>query len=535
MSAPPDARTVPALVDELAARHGQREALVGGGRRLSYAALREEVRACARGLLALGVAPGDKVALLMGNLPEWIIADFAATAIGAVMVGVNTWATARELEHVLAHSDTRVLITSGDFLKADYLAMLDAMQPRAARLPALREVVLVGPRRHPGCRGWAEVLAAGAAVDDATLDAAMAAVAPTDVAYLLYTSGSTALPKGVLLQHYALIENMWHIGERQHVSERDRVWLAVSMFWSFACENALFNVVTHGGCIVLQEHFDAGEALALIERERCTLFYGTPNMAQALYEHPERATRDLSCLRSGATLGSAEQIMRVVELGAREICNIYGLTETYGNCTVTDAGDPLELRLRSVGRALPGVELRIVDADSGAECAAGEAGEIRVRGYVLTEYFKDPAQTAAAFDAAGYFRTGDIGYLDADGYLYFRGRSKEMVKTGGINVAPVEIEEILLAHPAVKLAFCTGVPDAVRDEIIGAVIVTRPGAEVTAAALVEHCRAALAAYKVPRLLRFVAEHELPLTTTGKLQKNRLAATFFSEHDGRAAS
>ncbi|MGE0484571.1 MAG: AMP-binding protein [Gammaproteobacteria bacterium] len=535
MSVPPVARTVSALIDELATRHGAREALVAGTRRLSYASLRDEVRACARGLLALGVQPGDKVALLMGNVAEWIVADFAATAIGAVMVGVNTWATARELEHVLAHSDTRVLITTGEFLKADYLAMLDAMQPRAERLPALRDIVLVGPRRHPGCRTWAELLAAGAAIDDATLDAATDAVAPTDIAYLLYTSGSTALPKGVLLQHYALIENMWHIGERQRVTEHDRVWLAVSMFWSFACENALFNVITHGGCLVLQESFEAGAALALIERERCTLFYGTPNMAQALHEHPERAARDLACLRGGATLGSAEQIMRVVELGAREICNIYGLTETYGNCTVTDAGDPLELRLRSVGRALPGVELRIVDADSGADCAVGEAGEIRVRGYVLTAYFKDPAQTAAAFDEQGYFRTGDLGYLDADGYLYFRGRSKEMVKTGGINVAPIEVEEILLTHPAVKLAYCTGVPDPVRDEVIGAVIVTRPGAEVSAAALIEHCRAALAAYKVPRLVRFAAEDELPLTTTGKLQKNRLAATFFGRHDGRAAS
>ena len=157
------------------------------------------------------------------------------------------------------------------------------------------------------------------------------------MAYLLYTSGSTSLPKGVQLQHYALIENMWQIGERQKVTEHDRLWLAVSLFWGLGCENALFNVLTHGGCVVLQEHFDAGEALALIERERCTLFYGTPNMAQALHEHPERARRDLSSLRGGATIGTPEQIMRVVELGAREVCNIYGLTETYGNCNVADA------------------------------------------------------------------------------------------------------------------------------------------------------------------------------------------------------
>jgi fatty-acyl-CoA synthase len=258
------------------------------------------------------------------------------------------------------------------------------------------------------------------------------------------------------------------------------------------------------------------------------MFYGTPNMGQALHEHPDRAQRDLSSLRGGATIGTPEQIMRVVELGAREICNIYGLTETYGNCNVTDAADPLEKRLTTVGRPLAGVDQRIVDPETGRVLPHGEVGEVRVKGYVTIGYYKDPARTAASFDEHGYFRTGDLGSVDADGSLHFRGRMKEMVKTGGINVAPIEVEEILMTHPGVQLAFVTGVPDPVRDEVLAAVVVPKPGVTLSESELTAFCRESLAAYKVPKLVRLAAEHELPLTTTGKVQKNRLAATFFAD-------
>jgi fatty-acyl-CoA synthase len=524
----PASRTIPDLIDELALRFPDREALVGSGQRYTYRQLRAEARRIARGLRALGVRRGDKVAILMGNRPEWLIADFAITLLGGVMVGVNTWATARELEYVLGHADTRFLITADRFLKYDYRALLATLQPHRERLPLLERIVGLGDDLPEGWLRYGELASLGESVPEAAIDAAQRAVAPEDVAYLLYTSGSTSLPKGVQLQHYALIENMWQIGERQRVTEHDRLWLAVSLFWGLGCENALFNVLTHAGCVVLQEHFDAGEALALIERERCTLFYGTPNMAQALHEHPDRTRRDLSSLRGGATIGTPEQIMRLVELGAHEICNIYGLTETYGNCNVTDAADPLETRLASVGRPLDGVDQRIVDPETGQVLPRGEVGEIRVKGYVTCGYYKDPVRTAESFDEHGYFRTGDLGVADADGSLHFRGRLKEMVKTGGINVAPVEVEELLMSHPRVHAAFVTGVPDPHRDEVLAAVIVPKPGVTLSEDEVRAFCRKSLAAYKVPRLVRFVAESELPLTTTGKLQKNRLAATFFAE-------
>lgn len=257
------------------------------------------------------------------------------------------------------------------------------------------------------------------------------------------------------------------------------------------------------------------------------MFYGTPNMGQAMAEHPDRPRRDLSSLRGGATIGTPEQMMRVVNLGAKEICNIYGLTETYGNCNVTDAHDPLEKRLTTVGQPLVGVTQRIVDPETGRVLPTGEIGEVRVKGYVTVGYLKEPGLTSAAFDEEGFFKTGDLGFVDSEGHLSFRGRIKEMVKTGGINVAPIEVEEVLMQHPGVHLAFCTGVPDAVRDEVLAAVIVAKPGIQLTEAMLAEHCKAQLAAYKLPRLYRFASEKELPLTTTGKLQKNKLAAVFFS--------
>jgi fatty-acyl-CoA synthase len=525
MAAMPVSRTIPGLLDELAARFPAREALVGEGHRYTYATLRDEVRAFAKGLHALGIRKGDMVAILMGNKPEWIIADLAICSLGAIMVAINTWVTSRELGYVLAHSDARVLIASDHFLKNDYFGMLETLEPLSRSAPRLGPIIHVGARAYRGSIPFEDVYARAHSVPDSDIDCAARAIDPNDIAYLLYTSGSTSTPKGVQLQHYALIENMWHIGERMHVTEQDRLWLAVSLFWGLGCENALFNVLTHGGCVVLQESFEPGEALRLIAAEHCTLFYGTPNMAQALCEHPDRANYDLSSLRSGGTVGSPEQIKRVADLGAQQICNIYGLTETYGNCTVTDAAEPLNIRIASVGRPLPGVELRIVEPATGKVLSPGEVGEIRVKGYVTVGYYNDPEKNRAAFDTNGYFITGDLGLLDAEGRLYFRGRIKEMIKTGGINVAPVEVEETLMAHPAVKLACVTGVPDAERDEIVAALIVCRPGERVDEANLLAHCRRELAAYKVPRLMKFISEAELPLTVTGKLQKNRLADFF----------
>ena len=525
----PRSRTAPDLLDEMAERHPGAEFVVGGGRRLRYREFRAEARRFARGLHALGVRRGDKVAILMGNRPEWLIADFAILALGAVMVSINTWATRRELAWMLDHGDVAALVCVDRFLGQDYTAALREITA-AGRLPKLRRVVQIEPderglRALPGGVSWDCVLRAGDGVPATVLDAAQAAVRPADVACILYTSGSTSTPKGVQLQHYALIENMWHVGERQRLRAGDRLWLAVSLFWGLGCENALFALMTHAGAIVLQERFDAGEAIEIIERERCTVVYATPNMVRAIADHPGGRRERLASLRTGVTIGTPEQVRLLAEgLGAREVCNVYGLTETYGNCTVTEAHDPIEVRAATVGRPLPGVEVAVADPETGRPLPVGEVGEIMVRGYVTCGYYRDEAKNREAFDADGWFRTGDLGCLDDSGRLHFRGRLKEMIKTGGINVAPVEVEEVLTSHPGVEQAYVIGLPDAERDEIVAAVVVPRgdggagAGRGVDPAALRAHCADALAAYKRPHRYRLVAAADLPLTTTGKVRK-----------------
>ena len=248
-------------------------------------------------------------------------------------------------------------------------------------------------------------------------------------------------------------------------------------------------------------------------------------MSLAIAEHPDYAATKLETLRTGATIGTAQQLQRIVDFGVSGICNVYGLTESYGNSTVADAALPLEQRLQTVGQALPGTEIRIIDPETGDELPAGQRGEITLRGYLTTGYWNNPERTAEAFNEEGWFRTGDLGMLDSEGFLYYRGRLKEIIKTGGINVAPAEVEAVLTTHPAVELAFVTGIPDERLDETIAAVIVLKRDAHSDAAELQAHCRSVLAAYKTPRRFCFVNAGDLPLTTTGKLQRNRLAELF----------
>src|SRR2546425_3616917 len=523
----PRSRTLPDLLDEMAARHPEREAIVGGGDRLTYAEFRNRVRGVAKGLRRLGVQRGDKVAVLMENRTEWLLADFAVQLLGATLVAVSTWSRQRELEYVLRHSDASTLITTDRFRGQEYLAMVGGIRDR---LPELDRVIALDARATD-VTAFAALWDLGIPGSDAEIAACQRAVTPDDIAYILYTSGTTSTPKGVQLQHRGLIENMFSIGERQHLTADDRLWMGISLFWGFGCENALLAVMTHGGCIVLQAEFDAGEALALIERERCTVYYGTPNIVLALWEHPDRERRDLSSLRTGAAIGSPHAMQMVMHLGAREICNVYGLTECYGNCTVTDAHDPADKRLATVGTPLPGMEIRIVDRQTRRPSPPGEVGEILVRGHLTPGYYKDTERNTAVFDADGFLVTGDLGLIGDDGYLRFRGRIKEMVKSGGINVAPLEVEEVLLGHPAVEQAYVVGLPDPRREEILAAVVVLREGHDVEPEALQTFCKVALAAYKVPQEFCRLRRDELPVTDTRKGQKPPLAEMLAAKRGG----
>ncbi len=529
----PQARTAPALLDEMARRQPDREAVIDGGRRWTYAQMRQEAQTVAAGLSVLGVGPGDRVAILMGNRAEWLFSYFAIQGLGATAVALNTWLTPPEQAYQLNHAAVTTLILADRFRERDLLAELEEM--RTLGLPALKRLIVLGDRVPPRATAFADLARLSDQVPAAERANICAAAGPDDVACILYTSGSTARPKAVPLQHWGLIDNMWEIGERMHLRQDDRLWFAVSLFWSFGCVNALFAVMSHGGTMVLQHHFEPGEALRLIEQERCSIFYGTANMTLALCEHPERAGRDLSSLRTGAAIGSPEQMQLIVDLGAKEICNVYGLTEAYGNSCVSDAAAPLAHRLQASGEPLAGVELRVLDLDSGESLSPGQVGEIALKGRVMPGYLDDPETTAASLTADGFLLTGDLGLVDDKGWLHFQGRRKELIKSGGINIAPAEIEAVLRGHPAVASVFVTGLADRRLDQAIGAVVVPQTGAVIGNAELASdlrhHCRQSLAAYKVPHRFVFVSADELPVTSTKKLQRNRLAELFRKPDDG----
>jgi len=508
------------------------EAVVFRDERLDYAALKGRVDGFARALLAVGIRHGDRVAVLVTNRTEWIVAALAAAKIGAIVAAISTFSTPRELAWMLKHSGAVALVTLASFRGREFLDALRGLCPEldgsargalsAARLPALRSVVALDGASSAGVFSLPEFLAQGALVDAATLSAAQRAVAASDICYILYTSGSTAAPKGVTLAHGPLIANGFDIGERQHLRATDRLWLAVPLFWSFGSANALPAIMTHGGCIVLQESFEAGEALALIERERCSVYYGMGHMARALLEHEDHPRRRLGAMRTGLTIGPPEDIAMTIEaLGAAELCNVYGSTETYGNCAVTDAKDPLPLRLHSQGQPLPGMTIRTVDLVTRRPLPIGEVGELAVRGYVTPGYFQAPELDAEAFDRDGYFLTGDLGSTEADGRVRFRGRLTEMIKTGGVNVAPLEVEQVLLQYPDTVQAHVVGLPDQSRGEIVAAVIELRAGAIPDTASILAFCRERLASYKVPVRLAIRSAAELPRTPTGKIHKPTL--------------
>jgi fatty-acyl-CoA synthase len=528
----PELRTVGALLAHLAQIIPQQEAVVFPPRRLTYAALYAQATAMASGLWHLGIRHGEPVALLVSNRPEWITTALGCALLGAPVVAISTWSRRVELEYVLDHSQAVALVTLDGFLGADYQALLTEIVPEvarhppgqidAARLPVLRELIVLGQPALTAARRLDEVVALGHRTDPAVVRAASAQVQPSDILYVLYTSGSTARPKGVTLTHAGCLENGFNIGERQHLTRADRLWLAVPLFWSFAAANALMALTTHGGTIVLQERFDADEAIRLIAAERCTVYYGMSHMAQAMLRAPAWGHCDTRSLRTGLTIGTPEEIALTMHgLGVREICNVYGATETYGNATVTDAHEPDALRLSSQGKPLPGMQLRIVDPETQAVLPPGEVGEIQVAGYVTPGYYRDPENNARAFDAEGYFRTGDLGRLDAEGRLHFHGRLKDLIKSGGINISPLEVEAYLMTYPKVQYAAVVGLPDAMKGEVPVAAVELREGETATPEEIRGFCRDHIASYKIPVHVVFLRPDEFPRTSTGKVQKTGL--------------
>lgn len=517
MAQPAYSRTFPELVREQGERAPDALALVAPQGRYTYRDLAARAARVAGALRRAGVRRGDRVGLLVGNAVEWIDVFLAAGAVGAVPIPFSTWSTRSELGVLIEDAGLALLVASGRYGERDFESDLRALAGTAG-MPAKEQVWVIGAAAGTGFGDYAASIA-----DAEPLEALPPGEAASagDVAMVLYTSGSTSAPKAVPLSHYAVLENACNIGARQGLRAGDRVLLTSPLFWAFGIANALPATFMHGATLVLLEKFDAEAAMAAIERERCTAFYTLPAMTAAIARHPAYRRERLASLRTGVMIGSSEEFLFAVDsLGAAELCNVYGATETCGNCCVTWHHWPLERRSRCQGPPLPGQELRFVDEDTGAVVPPGTPGLAEVRGYTTRGYLgASAAQNDKAFSADGYYRTGDMGLLNADGDFVFVGRVSEMIKRAGINVSPAEVESVLLRHGSVHEAAVVGVPDAARGERIFAFVVTKPGQGFDAAALLAHCAGELSKYKLPDRIEAIAA--FPLTVTGKLQRREL--------------
>ena len=492
------------LLRALAERFGDRPAVIAGAQTVTYCQLLDAAARVAGGLAARGIGHGSRVGVLAENRREWLEAVFGATALGAVAVPLSTWSRPGELDYLIGDAELDALFAVEGFAGQDFSSALAVLRPKH---PRLRTVIMLGPE-YDGFLATA----VPPAVDRAH---------PNDDALILYTSGSSARPKAVRLVHGSIVANGFAIGERMALTEADRVLLAPPLFWAYGAVNALPATLGHGAALVLQPRFEPGGWLDLIERERCTAVYTLPSMTGAALRHPEFSRKRTASLRTGLMIGTPEEVrIAAEELGVANICNIYGATETYGNCAVTPAEWPLARRMASQGPPLPGMRIRIVDPDTGRALPPGEAGAVEVAGHITPGYCGASAEhNAASFTADGYFRTGDLATLDANGDFRFVARGSDIIKRAGINVSPAEVETVLLRHPAVAQAAVVGAPAGELGEAIVAFVVLGPGAEADAAALREHCRALASSYKTPDRIEICAA--LPVTETGKLFRRGL--------------
>jgi fatty-acyl-CoA synthase len=520
----PFARTLFDVVHEQAERRPEALAVIDGALAVTYAELSRSVRRIASALVERGVRRGARIGILAQNRLEWIEVAVAAGAAGAVAVPFSTWSTRQELDFLIRDSGIVMLFASAKFGDRDYAADLASLLPSLAAgtgpaepYPALRELICF---EHPDIRGFAGYAALHASSGEVDLPPGLAAN-PADDALVLYTSGSSAHPKAVRLLHHGIVENGFNIGERQGYGPDDRVFLSAPLFWSYGSANAMSAALTHGATIVLQDRFEPRRALELIEAHRCSAIYTLPGMTAALLREPGFHRDRVRTLRTGLTIGSPEDVREAVEgLGVSELCNVYGATETYGNCCVTWHHWPLEKRMNCQGPPLPGNELRFVDIETGQPVPKGQPGLTEVRGYVTAGYSGASSdQNEIAFSADRFYRTGDVGRLDEDGHFVFVGRHSEMIKRAGINVSPAEVENVLLLYPGVESAGVVGVPDRERGERVVAYVVAKAGQALTQEELLSHCRTVASKYKVPDSIEITTR--LPTTPTGKLQRREL--------------
>jgi fatty-acyl-CoA synthase len=528
-----------ALVDRAAERFSNREALYYEGKRWSFDDLKAEANRVAKGLMALGIRPGENVSLWMPNRPEWIATMFALVKIGARVVPINTRFRTADLEYVVRQSNSTTLITMERSGPVRYGDMVSELCPNLAQrnpnlvkagpLPDLQRIIVLGEQPLFGTHAWSQMLAGGENIPHAALEERQSAVDPDDTALIMYTSGTTGFPKGVMHNHN-IVRTIIDQANRMGVTPRDVILMYLPLFHAFGLyEGPLMSLVT-GARMVLTTLFDPAEALALIAQEKATMLHGFDTHFHDLMHHPACATTNLRSLRTGilaAGMASSELVARRAQRLLCPTLSGWGMTEVGVGALLSFLDSSEDDRCLGSGWPLPGYEFKVIDSTTGRPLGTGAMGELCTRGYaVMQGYYKKPEETAKTIDPDGWLHTGDMAVMHDDGMVRFLGRYKEILKIGGENVDPVEVEAFLLQHPAINQVKIVGVPDVRLHEVGAACVVLNPGVNVTAVDLIEFCRGKLASFKIPHHVLFVKE--FPMTSSGKVQKFRLREVAMEE-------
>ncbi|WP_026486316.1 AMP-binding protein [Caldanaerobius polysaccharolyticus] len=524
--------TIGQYLDYIASKYPDHDAVIFEDQaRYSYRTLKNMADRMAKGLMKIGIKKGDPVAIWATNIPEWVVTLFATAKIGAPLVSINTAYKQHEVEYILKQSDAAALVFIDGFKDLDYVKTVYNLVPelkkspkgalKSSRLPRLKSVVYIGDKSLPGVFGFQEVMEIGNSVPDEMLDRVQRKLHSHEVIDIQYTSGTTGFPKGVMLTHYGLLNNGDAIASRMNFTVEDRLCIPVPLFHCFGYTLSIMACLSKGSAMVLVDHFNPIRVMDAIQREKCTAVHGVPTMFITMLEHPDFNTYDFSSLRTGIMAGSVcpIKVMRAVvdRMNMKEITSVYGLTEASPGITQTSVYDTVEDRVTTVGYALPGVEVKIVDPATGKEVPPGVQGEVMARGYnVMKGYYKMPEETSKAIEPDGWLHTGDIGVMDHRGYLTITGRLKDMIIRGGENISPREIEDYLYHHPDIKDVQVVGVPDHKYGEEIMAYVIPKEGRRLTEQDVIEYAKAGLARFKVPKYVRFL--DKFPVTASGKVQK-----------------
>ena len=522
-------KTFGSMPDEAARRWGNREALCHEGQRWSFNEFQQEVNRTAKGLMSLGVQPGEKVILWVTNRPEWLFCFFALAKIGAVTVPINTRFRIDDLDYVLRQSDSSTLITVDRSGPVEYLEMVRELCPeidsgsrdelRPQKCPELKRVLVLGESPYTGTYRWDEVMGKADSISDQELEQCQRQVDPDGTVLLMYTSGTTGFPKGVMHCHN-IVRQVVDIASRLAITPQDVTLMYLPLFHVFGLIAGTLMFLESGARMVLTTLFDPEETLRLIQQEQVTLIHGFDTHFGALTGHPDREKTDRSSLRTGiqaAGMASSELAARQSQQLLCPTVSLWGMTEVGGGAALGFLDSPEDDRCLTSGFPLPGYEYKAINPETGTTVPTGAEGELCVRGYsVMQGYYKKPEETAAAIDSEGWLHSGDVGTIREDGVIRFLGRYKDLLKVGGENVDPAEVEAFLLGHPAIDQAQVVGVPDPRLSEVACACVVLKAGQQLSNDDLVAFCRGRMASFKIPQYT--VVMDEFPMTSSGKVQK-----------------